>query len=72
MLPFGMNRTTTFTNCKFCIAGKLVEDDIHVNLETGRFIDASNNEPNIIDLEGRTIAPGFLELQSNVSNQAED
>lgn len=49
----------------------MVEDEIHVDLETGTFIDASSNdEPDILDLDGKIVAPGYLELQSNVSDQA--
>lgn len=65
-----MKSIKTFSNCKLCIAGKIVEDEMHVDPDTGRFIDACNDQADIIiDLDGRTIAPGYLELQSNVSNQ---
>lgn len=66
-----MKSIKTFSNCKLCIAGKIVEDEIHVDLDTGRFIDACTDQADIIiDLDGKTIAPGYLELQSNVSNQS--
>lgn len=66
-----MTRTKTFSNCKLCIAGKSVEGELHVDLDTGNFTNASNNrpEPDVVNLGGKTIAPGYLELQSNVSDQ---
>lgn len=48
----------------------MVEDEIHVDPETGTFIDASNDESDILDLDGKAVAPGYLELQSNVSDQS--
>ncbi len=61
----------SFTNCKLCIGGKFVEEELHVNPETGRFIDNPNSSSStvaIVDLQGQTIAPGYLELQTNVSH----
>ena len=68
-------KTKTFTNCKLCIAGTIVEGEIHVDPATGRFIDASDDpdhdrQAEIIDLAGKTIAPGYLELQTNVSDSS--
>jgi hypothetical protein len=68
---FGMKSIKTFSNCKLCIAGKIVEDEIHVDSDTGRFVDASNNQRDIIDLYGKTVAPGYLELQSNVGEDTQ-
>ena len=63
-----MTRTRTLTNCKLCICGRFVEDDIHLDAETGRFIDSCDgSQSEVVDLDGETIAPGYLELQSNVS-----
>lgn len=70
-LLLGMKSIKTFSNCKLCIAGKIVEDEIHVDPDTGRFVDAPDNQRDIIDLDGKTVAPGYLELQSNVSEESQ-
>jgi N-acetylglucosamine-6-phosphate deacetylase len=59
-------RTTTFTNCQLCIAGKLVQRDLVVSNDTGKILgDASSADGETVDLGGATVAPGFIELQTN-------
>jgi N-acetylglucosamine-6-phosphate deacetylase len=56
-----------FTNCQLCIAGELIPGDLYFSPSTGLIT------PNYyyrtegverIDLGGRIVAPGFLELQT--------
>jgi N-acetylglucosamine-6-phosphate deacetylase len=59
-------RTTTFTNCRLCIAGKLVQRDLAVSHDTGRILDGTpSTESETINLGGAIVAPGFIELQTN-------
>lgn len=57
-----------FTNCLLCISGELVAQDLYFSAEQGIIT------PNYyyrqegverIDLDGRVVAPGFLDLQTN-------
>lgn len=59
-------RTTTFTNCRLCIAGKLVQRDLVVSNDTGRILDdALSTDSDTVNLGGAIVAPGFIELQTN-------
>jgi N-acetylglucosamine-6-phosphate deacetylase len=59
-------RTTTFTNCRLCIAGKLVQRDLVVSNDTGRILyDTPSTDSETINLGGAIIAPGLIELQTN-------
>jgi N-acetylglucosamine-6-phosphate deacetylase len=59
-------RTTTFTNCRLCIAGKLVQRDLVVSNDIGRILyDAPPTDSENVDLGGAIVAPGFIELQTN-------
>jgi len=59
-------RTATFTNCRLCVAGELVQRDLVVSNETGRILDgALSADSETIDLGGAIVAPGFIELQTN-------
>ncbi|KAF2100054.1 Metallo-dependent hydrolase [Rhizodiscina lignyota] len=57
---------TTFINCRQCINGELVEDQLVVSGDTA-LIEKSTGEAGgrTVDLEGGIIAPGFLELHTN-------
>ncbi|KAF1817627.1 Metallo-dependent hydrolase, partial [Eremomyces bilateralis CBS 781.70] len=60
---------TTFTNCRLCINGKLVEDQFVVSEDTGKILHRTGYiGGEIVDLEEGIIAPGFLELQTNGVN----
>lgn len=57
-----------FTNCLVCISGELVSQDLYFSSDTGIIT------PNYyyrqegverIDLDGKVVAPGFLDLQTN-------
>jgi N-acetylglucosamine-6-phosphate deacetylase len=61
---------TTFTNCRVCRNGELIEgerfvisEDTGLILESTGFIGGE-----IVDLEDAIIAPGFLELHTNGVN----
>lgn len=59
-------RTTTFTNCRLCIAGKLVQRDLVVSNDTGRILDAAlSTDSDTVNLGGAILAPGLIELQTN-------
>lgn len=59
-------RTTIFTNCRLCIAGKLVQRDLVVSNDTGSILDdAPSADRETVDLGGAIVAPGFIELQTN-------
>lgn len=57
-----------FTNCLVCISGELISQDLYFSSDTGIIT------PNYyyrqegverIDLDGKVVAPGFLDLQTN-------
>ncbi|KAF1345438.1 hypothetical protein BDV97DRAFT_379340 [Delphinella strobiligena] len=57
---------TTFLNCRLCIGGKLVEDQMVVSDDTGLILPRTGYiGGDAVDLEDGIIAPGFLELQTN-------
>jgi len=59
-------RTTTFTNCRLCIAGRLVQKDLVVSNDTGRILNGLlSADSETVDLGGAIVAPGFIELQTN-------
>ena len=62
---------TTFTNCRLCVGGELVEGErLVVSTEDGGKILESTGfiGGEIVDLDDGIIAPGFLELQTNGVN----
>jgi N-acetylglucosamine-6-phosphate deacetylase len=62
---------TTFTNCRLCIGGELVEGErLVVSTEDGGKILEQTGYigGEIVDLDDGIIAPGFLELQANGVN----
>ncbi|KAI9795243.1 MAG: hypothetical protein M1835_006139 [Candelina submexicana] len=61
-----MGMIRAFTNGRLCVNGSLVADQLLVLEESGRIVAPSGDIPDeVIDLEGKIISPGFLELQTN-------
>lgn len=57
---------TVFTNCRVCVAGKLVHRELVVSNDTGRIADAIPSDGHsTVDLRGAIVAPGLIELQTN-------
>lgn len=57
---------TTFTNCRQCINGELVDDHMVVSEDTGEILQRTGYiGGEIVDLDDGIIAPGFLELHTN-------
>jgi hypothetical protein len=55
-----------FFNGYICRGGKLREESLHVDLDTGFIVDAPFRPVNLTyDLHGHILAPAFLELQTN-------
>ncbi|KAF2664188.1 Metallo-dependent hydrolase [Microthyrium microscopicum] len=64
------NLFTTFTNCRLCINGELVEGErLVVSQDDGLILPSTGYiGGEIEDLDDAIIAPGFLELHTNGSN----
>lgn len=57
---------TSFLNCRLCIDGKLVEDQLVVSDDTGLILPRTGYiGGDAVDLEEGIIAPGLLELHTN-------
>ncbi|CAD0111398.1 unnamed protein product, partial [Aureobasidium uvarum] len=57
---------TSFLNCRLCIGGKLVEDQLIVSDDTGLILPRTGYiGGDAVDLEEGIIAPGLLELHTN-------
>ncbi|GAB7352817.1 hypothetical protein MBLNU459_g3432t1 [Dothideomycetes sp. NU459] len=57
---------TTFMNCRLCVGGELIEDQLVVSDDTGLILPRTGYiGGDAVDLEEGIIAPGFLELQTN-------
>ena len=57
---------TSFLNCRLCIDGELVQDQLVVSDDTGLILPRTGYiGGDAVDLEEAIIAPGFLELQTN-------
>jgi N-acetylglucosamine-6-phosphate deacetylase len=61
-----------FTNCRLATRGKLVQSDLWIDSTKGVIIDAQKAfydacaMPNqVVDLGGKIIAPGFIDIQIN-------
>jgi N-acetylglucosamine-6-phosphate deacetylase len=64
------NLFTTFTNCRLCINGKIIEGErLVVSQDDGLILESTGYiGGEIVDLEDAIIAPGFLELHTNGAN----
>jgi N-acetylglucosamine-6-phosphate deacetylase len=64
------NLFTTFTNCRLCVNGQLVEGErLVVSQDDGLILQSTGYiGGEIIDLDDAIIAPGFLELHTNGVN----
>jgi N-acetylglucosamine-6-phosphate deacetylase len=64
------NLFTTFTNCRLCVNGELVEGErLVVSEDDGTILEPTGYiGGEIIDLDDAIIAPGFLELHTNGVN----
>ena len=57
---------TTFLNCRQCVNGELVENQLVVSDDTGLILKRTGYIGiEAVDLEDGIIAPGFLELHTN-------
>lgn len=59
-------KAASFSNCRICKDGRLVEENLTFSHETGLFVQSNgyiSTDP--IDLQGNVVAPGFIELQTN-------
>ncbi|KAI1932468.1 N-acetyl-glucosamine-6-phosphate deacetylase [Ophidiomyces ophidiicola] len=72
VLPRETPRITKFTNCRLPIAGKLVEQDLWIDSVSGTilqdqraFYDDRVCPDQVLNLGGRILAPGFIEVQIN-------
>ncbi|KEF57564.1 N-acetylglucosamine-6-phosphate deacetylase [Exophiala aquamarina CBS 119918] len=57
-----------FTNCLVCISGELVSQDLYFSSDTGIITPTyyyRQEGVERIDLDGKVVAPGFLDLQTN-------
>jgi N-acetylglucosamine-6-phosphate deacetylase len=64
------NLFTTFTNCRLCVGGQLVEGErLVVSQDDGLILESTGYiGGEIVDLDDAIIAPGFLELHTNGVN----
>lgn len=61
-----MPKIKTFVNGRVCRRGQEVIESIYVDEESGMIVRQPTEEPsNSINLQGRLLAPAFLELQTN-------
>lgn len=60
----------TFTNCRLCISGKLLTANLVFCTDHGEIdtVDENAWAGRRIDLQGKIVAPGYLELQTNGVN----
>ena len=63
---------TKLTNCRLVRHGKLIHGDLWINRSTGQIVDAQKTfyadrtlPDQVIDLKGRILAPGFIDVQFN-------
>lgn len=62
-----MTKIIHFTNCLLADKGILRREDLYVNVNDGTIIGKPSSENNIeiIDVEGNIISPGFIDIQIN-------
>ena len=65
-------RITKFTNCRIPRAGALVHEDLWIDSETGKILQPQKafyehhiSPDNVVDLGGRILSPGFIDVQLN-------
>ncbi len=64
--PENMGKIKAFTNGRLCINGALHQNELFVSLESGMIVEPDDAIPDeVIDLQGKILAPGYLELQTN-------
>lgn len=63
---------TRFTNCRLACEGRLVDKDLVIDSCTGKIVDYQAHfydnrtlPENVVDLQGRILAPGFIDVQLN-------
>lgn len=56
-----------FTNCRLCVDGTLVHNgDLYVDTKSGKIVDRPlHGSVRTIDLQGRILAPGYIDIQNN-------
>lgn len=71
-IPTGREKITKFTNCKLVKGNELVEQDLWVSSETGKIVRSQEvfygeqvTPDIIINLGGRIISPGLIDVQLN-------
>ena len=61
-----MSGVVAFINGQICIDGRLQDGHVFVDCDTGYIVEKSERIiVNTIDLQGRILAPAFMELQTN-------
>lgn len=70
--PTSSPRITKFTNCRILKSNTLVEQDLWIDSLTGKilkdqeaFYELKLSPDQVIDLNGRILAPGFIDVQLN-------
>ncbi|KAI7971033.1 hypothetical protein EIK77_007149 [Talaromyces pinophilus] len=70
--PTSPPRITKFTNCRILKSNHLVEQDLWIDSLTGKilkdqeaFYELQLSPDQVIDLKGRIVAPGFIDVQLN-------
>lgn len=60
------DKSIYFSNCRICKNGELVKENLTFSNETGLFEKSNGNVgPDALDLQGKIVAPGYIELQTN-------
>lgn len=61
-----MPKITAFINGYLCLRGKLDENSFFINRATGLIFSEPQDRPDeVVDLNGKVIAPAYIELQTN-------
>lgn len=61
-----MAKVKAFINGRVCYQGKELQESIYVDGDTGMIIRQPAEMPSdFVDLEGKLLAPAFIELQTN-------
>ncbi|GEQ67570.1 hypothetical protein JCM33374_g1235 [Metschnikowia sp. JCM 33374] len=56
-----------FTNCRLCDNGELIQQDLYVDKVSGKIVSKPSDSEYVqtIDLKGKIIAPGYIDIQNN-------